>query len=319
MSTDPAAPAFRDSRSPSEKGLPTAFQYRPPASDSGTTQFDISMSNAQPGDVSTMNGPPTAQVVLLGASNVTLGFPRILAALRRVFGGNFDVFAAHGHGRRFGGPSWVPVRTLPGIRDCGLWAALEQSRASLGETAARVPLYALVTDIGNDLVFNSGPDEIIGWVEECLARLRDHGARLTIGRLPLESVTGLGRLRFNLTRSLFFPFSRLTHERVRIDAPRLDELVAETAIRFGAATFQPDPGWYGFDPIHIRRASRAVAWQGALSQWSAGDFGPALSPGIRESLRSWRIRPAERQVLGVERRSPQPAPPWSDGTRVWLY
>ncbi|HLQ43549.1 MAG TPA: hypothetical protein VK137_02375, partial [Planctomycetaceae bacterium] len=61
------------------------------------------------------------RVILLGASNVTLSFPRLWHGLRRAWSESLELFAAHGHGRSFGIWSRVGPRQLPGIVPCRLW------------------------------------------------------------------------------------------------------------------------------------------------------------------------------------------------------
>lgn len=273
------------------------------------------MSNGRPPALSTINASADAHVVLLGASNVTLGFPRIVAALRRMFSGSLQILAAHGHGRSYGQNSWVPFRTLPGIRRSGLWDAL----ARLRESSPATPLYAVATDIGNDLVFGNPPERIGEWVEDCLTRLMAFNARITVGRLPLSSIQRLGRLRFQTTRALFFPGSTLTYDRVQADAPRLDALVVELTKRLNLTSFVPRPEWYGFDPIHIRPSLRGDAWREVFSEWGLPIDGPAASPGLRAGWRYWRLQPEERRVLGRPRTVLQPGWKWDDGSGVWLF
>jgi hypothetical protein len=261
------------------------------------------------------DGAP-AYVVVLGASNVTLGFPRIVRAIQSMFPGPVQILAAHGHGRSYGQKSWIPFRTLPAIRHCGLWDALDRLRA-VSEPIP--PLYALVTDIGNDLVFGNPPERIAGWVEDCLNRLLERDARITVGRLPLSSLQRIGKFRFRATRRLFFPGSSLTYERVQVDAPHLDELVAGLASRLGLASFVPRPEWYGFDPIHIRRAHRGSAWQEVFSLWGGPPGGPAVSPGVRAHWRYWNLQPAERRVLGREKIRAQPGWTGTNGAGIWLF
>jgi hypothetical protein len=196
-----------------------------------------------------------------------------------------------------------------------LWEGLAQIR----DASPSTPLFALVTDIGNDLVFGNEPQRIAEWVEDCITRLRAHQARVTIGRLPLDSIRRLGRFRFQATRTLFFPNSSLTYHRVQTAAPQLDELIAAMASRLGLASFVPRPEWYGFDPIHIRRAQRGAAWQHAVSQWGLELDRPAHAPGIRASWQYWRLQPAERRTLGRERTTFQPGWKWPDGSAIWLY
>jgi hypothetical protein len=265
-----------------------------------------------------MTSDSPAHVVILGASNVTLGFPRIVSHVRRMFPAGVQILAAHGHGRSFGKTSRVGFRSLPGIRESGLWQALRDLRAG-GETP---PLYAVLTDIGNDLVFGVTPERLAGWLVECLTQLRSLDARITIGRLPLDSLSRLGRWRFNATRTLFFPGTGLTYERMHEYAPQLDELVMQAAIAHSSQTFIPRSEWYGFDPIHIRRRHRAAAWGEILGSWletQATQATQATAPGLGDSYRYWSRRPATRTMFGIPRTAPQPGWKWPDGSALWLF
>src|SRR4051794_31255557 len=72
------------------------------------------------GDGGTGSGAVT-RVVLLGASNVTIGFGVLTRLVRAGFRGPIDLRAALGHGRSYGAWSSLLVRSLPAITQCGLW------------------------------------------------------------------------------------------------------------------------------------------------------------------------------------------------------
>ncbi|HEX6985125.1 MAG TPA: hypothetical protein VF170_07090 [Planctomycetaceae bacterium] len=200
------------------------------------------------------------RVVLLGASNVTLGFGVITRLIRAGFDGPLDVRAALGHGRSYGAWSTVAVRSLPGIAESGLWASLGHA-----ETART---YALLTDVGNDLMYGFPPERIAGWVETCLDRLADGGAAVVVTRLPIARVERLSAARYHATRMSFFPLHRpVSWTEMLRRARDLDALVAEAALRRGAAVVTPPLEWYGFDPIHIRWTRRPRAWAEILSAW----------------------------------------------------
>lgn len=261
---------------------------------------------ATPGDA--------AHVVVLGASNVTLGFPRIVAEIRRLFPGRVQIFAAHGHGRSYGAPSWAPFRVLPGLRDCGLWQAFRTAR----DQSPATPVYALLADIGNDLLFGRSPERIDEWLVECIAPLQAVGATITIGRPPVHALERLGRTRFVGLRSLLFPNSPLTYEQMLADVPRLDEIIVQRAAAVAAATCTPKPEWYGFDPIHVRRTHRAAAWREIVGLWrKVGGETSQLDVAVRR--RDWLLRPAEKTVFGKKRTWQQPGFRWEDGGGIWVY
>ena len=96
---------------------------------------------------------PIGRVVALGASNLTRGFQTVVATSRAEWGPNVEVLAALGHGRSYGVPSRLVVRTLPGILESGLWHGLE----SRPEVATR----GLVTDVGNDILYGSSAEQTL--------------------------------------------------------------------------------------------------------------------------------------------------------------
>src|SRR5262249_14377181 len=103
------------------------------------------------------------RLVVLGASNLTRGFPALLRVARGAWGDGLEVFGALGHGRSYGKRSHVLFRGLPGILESGLWPQLEAQ--------PRLPGRALLTDVGNDILYHVPVDTILAWVAECVARL----------------------------------------------------------------------------------------------------------------------------------------------------
>jgi hypothetical protein len=257
-------------------------------------------------------------VIVLGASNVTRGFPAFVATAGRLWPGPLDVLGAFGHGRSYGTRRAVLWRELPGIVECGLWPALE-ARSPL-------PATALLTDVGNDLLYDATVPEILCWVETCVERLERAGARVVLTPLPLCNMRRLSAGRFLLFRSVFFPGCRLTYATLRERADELDIGLRDLAGRRGVALAEQRPDWYGLDPIHIRRGSLVRAWQGMLSRQLDGPAGPAVPASAatsamswRRRLHLWRLAPECRWLFGREQRTPQPAGRLADGTAVALY
>src|SRR3954465_11577323 len=100
---------------------------------------------------------PTRRVILLGASNLTRSFPTVVATVRQTWPEPVEIMAAMGHGRSYGQDSSVLGRKISGIFPCALWQDLQNRR--------RLPTSALVTDIGNDMLYGIPPNQILNWVE----------------------------------------------------------------------------------------------------------------------------------------------------------
>ena len=115
--------------------------------------------------------------MVLGASNVSRGLARLAAVTTARVSEPLDLFVVAGHGRSYGVNSRVAMRRLPSILASGLWRALERERGTVN--VDRQPL-ALVTDIGNDLLYGFPAAQVARWVAECLRRLAEHGARTVV-------------------------------------------------------------------------------------------------------------------------------------------
>jgi len=252
----------------------------------------------------------TPRLVLLGASNLSLGLGCAVAAARADAGVPLEVLAAHGLGRSYGSESRVGARVLPGILQCGLWDALERE----GGSACR----ALLTDLGNDILYGTEVGRITGWLEQVLERLSRQGARVRVTRIPLAVLERTPRWRLALARRVFFPAHRVTVARALERARELDREIARLATSARAELVAPETSWYGIDPIHIARRARGEAWS-RLCGSGARAAAPAagLSPFERRLLR--RARPLRRRLLGRELCASQPAARLLDGTTVSLY
>jgi hypothetical protein len=239
--------------------------------------------------------------VLLGASNLTISAPLLLENLQRNCGGAADVRVAMGFGRSYGEWSRFLLRELPGIVDCGLWNDLPSGSPD-------TPLRALITDVGNDLVYGHAPERIAGWVEDCVRRLQGIGGDVVLTLPPLESLAALSRWRYTLMRTMFFPFCRTPLAEMRELADDLHARLQELASSLEIPALHSPGGWYGFDPIHIRRGLRSEAWQSILSTWpgtQAWDWSRLASDSIHRGTRN--AAPALCRRRGRERTAEQPA------------
>jgi hypothetical protein len=257
--------------------------------------------------------PAERRVVLLGASNLSQGLATVLATARRQWGRPLDVLTADGRGRSYGMPSRLLGRGLSGIADCGLWNELE--------ARPRLPTAALLTDVGNDVMYGASAEQILEWVRICLDRLSRHDdVRLVITGLPIARVEKLSPEQFLVLRSVLFPRNRDDFASVLRRAQVVDEGLRGLALRYGAAFVAAPVEWYGADPIHIRRPLRPAVWSTVLSSWSASaTVDRAVRVSIWNSIRAQLWAPAERELFGATRRRRQPLVEYADGTRLSFY
>ena len=247
--------------------------------------------------------------ILLGASNLTLAWPRIMRELELRLPAERTVLTAHGMGRsylaekcRFG------FRQLPGILQSALWQ-------QLADLPVDRPSFALITDLGNDLVFGSASSAVANAAEECVQRVRNWNpaAQIVMTRPPLAAVSGLGRLRYGFFRRLLFPRCRMTLEEIKEGVRQLDTRVRQLATDQNLVLLEPRLEWYGLDPIHVLRQHQRAAFGSMMDLW-----GLARS-GEQATAAKWpRPLAHTRWKFGRELTMEQPVHR-SGGTTVYAY
>jgi hypothetical protein len=257
---------------------------------------------------STLDKVDVTRVVALGASNLTRGLQTVISTARAAWGPNVQVVAALGHGRSYGAHSRLVIRTLPGILESGLWRQLESSSA--------VPTRALVTDVGNDILYGFSAEQTLTWAAEAVTRLQPFTKDIVLTDLPIAGIRRLSRAKFLAFRSILFPSCRLSFREILQAAEYVNDGLADLAAARSLTFFRLNPGWYGFDPIHIRPYQWRRAWQEILG----------VPPGARrngsarlEGLRLYFTAPERQWLLGMERHTPQTGMKLRSGGRVWLY
>jgi hypothetical protein len=201
---------------------------------------------------------------------------------------------------------------LPSIGECGLWETLSQ-RPTL-------PTVALLTDVGNDIMYGRPAGEIAAWIERAVDRLRSVGARPLVVRVPLVTIERLSVWRYEIARTILYPTRRLKLDAARRCARELDHSLVELARRHGLPVVEPAAHWYGLDPVHIRSGRRAAVWSeivARLFEEPRPRASTRLSPGDLRALAE--ARPLSRRVLGFTRSHVQPAARLGSGTTISLY
>ncbi len=253
---------------------------------------------------------PLLRAILLGASNLRAGLPVVVDSLRRHAGGAVEILTACGHGRSYGAWSrYLFVRRLPGILGCGLWPALEE----------RPPLrtIALLTDVGNDLVYGVPVERIASWIETCLDRLARHQAEIVMTLLPLRRLERLSPGQVKLATALLFPGRRPPWPGLLEQARELDERLQRMGRERGVRLVEPGADWYGIDPIHLRRSLRREAWNHIITHWRLDSR--ALHQPPQDRTRIPLLGAAELNLFGVALRNSQPAKRLADGTTLSLF
>ena len=252
-------------------------------------------------DSAQANSTPPTTIVLLGASNLTRAISTVVETLSLQHQPPLRIVTALGYGRSYGMGSCVLARSLCSILDCGIWKALQENNSG-------APRFALLTDIGNDVMYGATPKQIVGWIEECIDRLQALGVDcINITALPLGSLRTVRRWQYVIVRTILFPTRRISYETAMSNAVETQKLIEELAQRRAPLCnlVEQDGSWYGFDPIHIRLRHWSAAWARFLAT-SAADQAKLAVGSFKRWLRLRLHMPARYYVFGLQRFRRQP-------------
>ena len=251
------------------------------------------------------------RAVLIGASNLTRGMATSLKTVQTIWPQPIEMLVAAGLGRSYGLTSRILGRALPSILTCGLWERLEQGPS--------LPTAALLTDVGNDLLYGASVKQLVSWVETCLERLQPFCETVVLARLPLSSLDRLGDFKYAMMRRLLFPGSQLTRKETVSRAVEVDLQLVDLAEKHGISTVQPSLEWYGFDPIHIRRAHYETAWSCLLQGWKPEKkMLGAKTSWLQRCYFRWQ-GPYQRHLFGKLQIRNQPSVSFVNGSTVSFY
>jgi hypothetical protein len=205
-------------------------------------------------------------------------------------------------------PNTVLGRTLPSILDCGLWESLRKLESSV--------THALVTDVGNDLMYGADSAQTMAWVGETIDRLKECSSNVLVTGLPIDVVQGLSLRRFEFFRRLMFPRSTLTFETALAESENLHRQMLAAGDQRAVSSTTPQGKWYGLDPIHIRRRCCRAAWEKYLSlcipDVSLNQCGPVADWFV------WTGTAERRWKRSLLLTSQQPTRT-SNGNELWLF
>jgi hypothetical protein len=179
---------------------------------------------------------------------------------------------------------------------------------------------AIVTDIGNDILYEFDVPTIASWVELCLDRLADAEARTVVTGLPIENIFGLSEIRYKFFRNLLMPGCSLSLKETADRAIDLNERVGALAKARGMHVHLPVKQWYGLDPIHIRLRHYPRAWNAIFSSWSSANENRSISRAKLSDALYLRTRtPARIKWFNREYKVAQPCAKFADGTILSMY
>jgi len=252
------------------------------------------------------------RLIVLGASNVAKSLGVLVQVAEQRFAAPLEIVTATGRGRSYGNASWFLARSLPSILTCEVWDHLAQH--------PNLNSYAVITDVGNDLLYEFTAEQIAAWVEQCVIRLKQHTHRIVLTGLPIHNVKRITPAKFLLFRTLFFPRTKIPLEEVQANALRLHDHLRAIAARHEIHFVTIQKQWYSVDPIHWKLAARPEVWNTFLTPLSYGHCDAAsVRSQLSTELSYLFCRQKTYSVCGMPRAKSQPSVRIKSGTTIAIF
>ena len=205
-----------------------------------------------------MTDPPNDSspilLVLLGASNLARGYCGLIHFLRRqLYPRPLQVLNALGPGRGYCAEGGIFNVVYPPIRACGIMDAVKEK----AKPPCRV--VALITDIGNDIMYGVPVKTITDCVVELLKTFRELDADILMTSIPNSMERDIGKISFAILRALFYPKSRVERSQAASAVIEINRFLCDS-VSDRITLIEDLQDYYGLDFIHFSILKGQHAW-----------------------------------------------------------
>ena len=161
-------------------------------------------------------------VVLLGASNLARAHHAIVNHLHKeIWQHQVEFLSAMGPGRAYCAAGGMLHVRYPAIESCGVLEAISQR----AQSPCRI--IALVTDIGNDIMYGVSADDIVCCLGRLFDELRALNANVIATTIHVDLESDVSEYQFLVLRTLFFPRSSVTYREAAAAIRRINSFLGE--------------------------------------------------------------------------------------------
>jgi len=200
------------------------------------------------------NADSPVYFVLLGASNLARGYYALARHLKNQLSPRRVRFwNALGPGRGYCARGGFLHVSYSSIETCNLWSALP---APLPENTR---ILALLTDVGNDIMYGVHPDQITEALKDIIRRLQHLNAEIFFTKIPAYFEKPIPTWIFYSLRLLFFPRSRVTMMEAVYATRKINHFL-ENAVGDSLHLITGLDSCYGWDRIHYSVFKAEDVW-----------------------------------------------------------
>ncbi len=196
--------------------------------------------------------PPQVLCILLGASNLSRAHSGLVKNLEHnLHPRSVRFLSALGSGRGYSVEGGLLNIAYPPIKNCGLFAAAREIAVNR--------VVALVTDVGNDIMYGVPVEKIIADLKELFEKLHDLDADILVTPLPHRLEEGIGDFYYRCLRGISYPACRV-EQGTAIAAVREINRFLHALAPDRIKLITSLNAYYGIDMIHFSHRKMHPAW-----------------------------------------------------------
>ena len=192
--------------------------------------------------------------IFLGASNLARSFHGLKDCIERcIFPRPASFFHAMGPGRGYLSRGGILNAVYSPILKCGILEAVRNKRVK------DQPVIALITDIGNDIMYGVSSEKIINGLQYLVNALGEFKTNIFITSIPVDLENDISELRFHIIRQIFFPRSPIKYSQASNNITVINKFILQSSNK--KVTVINDMNQFcGIDKIHYSILKSQSAW-----------------------------------------------------------
>ncbi len=195
-----------------------------------------------------------ALFILLGASNLARASYGLMNCLTRCLSPRpVEFLHALGPGRAYITEGGILSAVYPPILNCGILNVAKDKSKS------KRMIVALVTDIGNDIMYGVSAEKIILGLKTLFNTMEEIGASVLTTTIPVDLEQDVGKFYFLILRRIFFRKSRVEYHEAASAVRTINQFIKESENEKITVLKEMGP-FCGVEKIHYRLSTSHRAW-----------------------------------------------------------
>ena len=214
--------------------------------------------------------------IFLGASNLARSFHGLKYCIERcIFPRPASFVHAMGPGRGYVSRGGILNAVYSPILNCGILEAVRNKKIK------DQSVVALITDIGNDIMYGVSSEKIINGLQYLLNALGEFKTNIFITSIPVDLENDISELHFHIIRQIYFPKSPVKYSQASNNIKAINKFILQSSNK-KITVINDMKQFCGIDKIHYSILKSQSAWSHVVEKLTAS-LGTNISPKLKTS------------------------------------